>query len=300
MKYYLSYEPQFKAFSIEDAYVFALEQEFEIPHLELYEKGYQMIGCSVPSPDAPTVGFLLGRNLHYYSAGKNYVLALAKAGLNIRFLTYPHCEKQLQDCQGLFLPGGNFPSPESYYTDSRKKIAVGRKVTFPGVRSRAYDECIQQALNLEIPILGVCAGAQMVAGRFGLKMYRNQDYIETPLKHNIPKAEAHRLQVFPDTVLSRILQGRNGMYVNSRHHELLAPVRMQKELLATRRHTTIDKVQLPLEIYAEANDGVPEAWGSEEEHILCVQWHPEDMVANGDELMQGIFRWLALEMCQVK
>ena len=290
-KYYLSYEPEFKAFCIEDAYIYAIEQEYEIPMLGLNEQGYKLLGCPIPSADAPVIGFLLGRDRDCYSAGKNYVLALAKLGYNLRFLTYPHCKAQLNGCHGLCLPGGAFASPEVYYTDAKTK-----KTRFPSARSKAYYDCIQLALDMNIPILGICAGAQMIAGCFGLKLYRNQSYLETPLKHKNTKAEAHRLNVFPDTPLAKILKSNNQMFINSRHKEMAAPLKIQKELWAQKRRTSVEKVNLPLDFYAEANDGVPEAWGSEEDHILCVQWHPEDMVADGNEQMMEIFRWLANEI----
>lgn len=289
----MSFEPKFKAFCIEDAYIYAIEQEREIPMLGLNESGYKLLGCPIPAADAPTVGFLLGRDLNYYSAGFNYVLALAKTGLNIRFLTYRHCCAQLKNCKGLLLPGGSFKSPEEYYTDSRQK-AIRQRATFPTARSKAYYDCIQLALDMNIPILGICAGAQMIAGCFGLKLYRNQSYAETTILHKNDNAEAHRLNVFADTPLAKILS--NKMFINSRHREMLAPIKVQKELWAQKRHTIPEKVNLPLDFYAEAEDSIPEAWGSEEDHILCVQWHPEDMVADGNEQMMGIFNWLVDEI----
>ena len=124
----------------------------------------------------------------------------------------------------------------------------------------------------------------MVAGEFGMKLYRSFDYTETPIAHHSDATEAHRLNIFPDTPLQQLFSENNQFFVNSRHKELLAPVRVQRKILG--------KEQLPLDIYAEANDGTPEAWGSEEKHILCVQWHPEDMYAAGSTPMLKVFLWL--------
>lgn len=298
-KYYLDYKPEFEAFCVEDAIISAFDYEGELPVLELSEGGYQMLGCAVPAAEAPTIGFLMGRDVNCFSAGKNYVLALAKTGMNIRFLTYKHCKQQLEACDGLCLPGGAFPSPERYYTDPRQK-PNRREKTYPSVRSRAYVECIDYAIEHDIPVLGICAGAQMIAGEFGLKLYRNQDYLETPLRHKSSAPAAHRLHVFPDNPLSLILKGGDEMMINSRHNEMLAPVKVQREFWAHDHKKAYEKVELPMDIYAEANDGVPEAWGREDLFILCVQWHPEDMAAAGDELMQGIFQWLADAIVRAK
>ena len=45
---------------------------------------------------------------------------------------------------------------------------------------------------------------------------------------------------------------------------------------------------------------MPEAWGSDLYHVLCVQWLPEDMAAKGDEKMQRIYQWLANEIANMR
>ena len=174
-------------------------------------------------------------------------------------------------CHGLFLPGGAFDSSELFYTDPKNDNE------FASLRQMAYSVSIRSAVENHKPILSICAGAQIVAGEFGLKLYRSFDYVETPIQHKTNNPEAHRLNVFADTPLQRIFGGENMFFVTSRHNELLVPLKVQRELWAEKEHIPVDAVKLPLDYYAEANDGTPEAWGSEEKHILCVQWHPEDM-----------------------
>lgn len=290
-QYYLEYKPLIKAFCVFDAVIEKCDESLDVPMLSLAPKDYQRLGCAVPRPEAPTVGFLMGRDKDCYSADWNYILAIAKTGVKLRFLTYKHCELQLQACNGLVLPGGAFDSPESYYVDAKQT-----DVEFPSLRSQAYALCIRGALARQIPILGICAGAQMIAGEFGLKLYRNFDNIETPIEHYTLKDRAHRIDIVPDTPLTRILHNQNQMFVNSRHRELVAPIRIQRELWAEANHIAVDDVQLPLDFYAFANDGVPESFGSEKLHILCVQFHPEDLAAHGNDAMQGIYQWLADEI----
>ncbi|MBR1756179.1 MAG: gamma-glutamyl-gamma-aminobutyrate hydrolase family protein [Alphaproteobacteria bacterium] len=273
-----------------DSVISTCINEEKIPRLELSDKDYERLGVPVPTANAPVVGFLMGRSGDAYSADWNYVLALAKTGVRIVFLAYHHCSVQLQDCQGLVLPGGAFESSELFYTDPKNNQQ------FASLRQMAYSVCIRVALEQNKPILGICAGAQMVAGELGLKLYRSFDYVETPIQHKTNNPEAHRLNVFADTPLAEIFGEDNLFFVNSRHSELLAPWRVQRELWTQSHDLKPEHAALPLDIYAEANDGTPEAWGNADKHILCVQWHPEDMAAAGNEKMQGIYQWLVDEI----
>ena len=293
-KYYLQFEPLSKMFYVADSLISRFIEDQVIPQLELADADYERLGVPVPNEDAPIIGFLLGRSGCCYSIDWNYALALARTGVRLRFLSYHHCSLQLQKCQGLVLPGGAFESSEQFYTDPRDDEK------YASLRGMAYDVCIHVALDEKLPILGICAGAQMVAGAFGLKLYRDFSYIETPIDHYVQKPEAHRLNVFPDTPLARIFGDDNLFFVNSRHHELAVPVKVQRELWAEKHHCAPENVILPLDFYAEANDGTPEAWGDVHKRILCVQWHPEDMAAQGDTKMQGIFQWFADQVVEAR
>ncbi len=292
--YYLQYKPLIKAFCVSDSFITACARENKIPLLELAVKDYQQLGCMPPKSTAPIVGFLMGRDNECYSADWNYLQALAKTGVQILGLTYEHCEEQIQLCDGVVLPGGSFVSPESYYADAKPDAAP----TSP--RAEAYITCINYSIENGLPLLGICAGAQMIAGYFGLKLFRDFSYVETPIGHKSLKDEAHRLNIFPNNPLWELLGDQNLEFVNSRHTELLAPIKIQRCLWAERYHENETDVELPLQIYAEANDGVPEAWGDADMHILCVQWHPEDLAAHGNQAQQRIYQWLADEIAALR
>ena len=300
--YFLQFEPLSKIFYVADSVIKGCIDNQKVPMLELSAADYERLGVSAPSDDAPLVGFLMGRSGDAYSVDWNYLWAIVHAfakvkafagtGVRLRFLTYYHCSVQLEDCLGLVLPGGAFASSELYYTDPRNDEK------YASLRQMAYDVSIRVALDEGISILGICAGAQMVAGAFGLKMYRSFDYVETPIQHKTNKPEAHRLNVFPGTPLQKIFGDENLFFVNSRHNELLVPIKVQRELWAEAHHNFPQSAvaPLPLDMYAEANDGTPEAWGAVDKHVLCVQWHPEDMAVAGDKKMLDIYKWLAEEI----
>ncbi|MBQ8465114.1 MAG: gamma-glutamyl-gamma-aminobutyrate hydrolase family protein [Alphaproteobacteria bacterium] len=267
----LKYLPLYKAFGISDLEISTLEEDEIIPELFLPEEAYKLLNVPTPQFGAPVIAFLLGREKAHYTVDWNYARALAKTGAHIRFLTYESPVSQFMGCHGLVLPGGAFASPEKFYTDPQEDDG-------PSPRCRAYLQLIKSAECRRIPMLGICAGAQMIGALFGLKMYRNQSYIMSDVKieHKTKETCAHKVKILPDTPLRKIF-GTNWIWTNSRHNESMVS----------------DDSHSELKFYAFAEDGVPEAWGSEERNILCVQWHPEDEAAWGNKAMQSIYDWLA-------
>lgn len=269
----LNYLEKFNAFGISDSEIEKLEKENITPIITLKDKDYEeKLGCTKPSPNAPTVAFLLGREKETYTIDWNYAKAIAQSGVNIRFLTYKNNVSQMENVDGLILPGGSFVSPNEFYTDSLKKTEAQ-----PGSRSYAYITSIMEAEKKGLPMLGICAGAQMIGGMHGLRLYRDlKEYTHTTLEHKTKKLEAHIVTIREDSPLYHLI-GQHKIETNSRHREAL----MNNDAISD------------LKIYATSNDSTPEAWGNEEKNILCIQWHPEDFAAQGDKTMQKIYNWLA-------
>lgn len=268
---FLEFLPEYKAYGISDNKIAELKAQNITPLLELQASDYQQLSGSAPSEENPTIAFLLGREKDHYTIDIPYAKAIAQSGANIRFLTYDDNLSQMNGVDGLILPGGSFNSPNIFYTDPLKETEDQ-----PGTRSYAYITSIMQAEQENLPILGICAGAQMLGGMHGMKMYRNlKEYTQTTLEHKTKDLEAHDVLIYPDTPLAEIL-GNGHIETNSRHKEAMTPN---------------DKIS-DLKIYAATADGTPEAWGNENKNILCIQWHPEDFAAQGDEKMQKIYNWL--------
>lgn len=270
----LQYLPEFNAFGIADEVVEQITAEGKTPLISLSAGDYVNLGETPRLSDQPVVSYLLGREKGYFTIDYNYALAVARSGADIRFLTYKENLAQMDGTCGLILPGGAFDSPDEFYTDPLNKCGNA-----PGARSYAYITSIMQAEAVGMPILGICAGAQMVGGMHGMKMYRNiKKYTATAIEHKNPARIAHPVYIYPDTPLAEIM-GAGYTDTNSRHNEGMLP----------NEHIS------DLQIYASAPDGIPEAWGSKEKHLLCIQWHPEHFAAEGDKKMQGIYDWLAEE-----
>lgn len=271
---YLEFLPEYNAYGISDNKIAKLKAQNITPLLELQASDYQQLSGIAPSKENPTVAFLLGREKGYYTIDMPYAKAIAQSGTNIRFLTYDDNLPQMNGVDGLILPGGAFNSPNEFYTDPLKKTEEK-----PGTRSYAYITSIMKAEQEKLPILGICAGAQMLGGMHGMKMYRDlKEYTQTTLEHKTKDLEAHDVFIYPGTPLANIL-GEEHIKTNSRHKEAMFPFDKNSDL----------------KIYAATADGTPEAWGNDEKNILCIQWHPEDFAAIGDKRMQKIYDWIAEE-----
>lgn len=273
-KVYLQWMDEYAAFGVADEVIKKSVKNGCLPIVVLKDEDYEKLGCKPPKGDAPTVGFLLGREKGHYTMDFDYAKAIAQSNVKMRFLTYGENVAQMEGIDGLILPGGGFNSPNEFYTDPLKK---GCGV--PGERAYAYVTSVMAAKQNKIPVLGVCAGAQILGGMHGMKMYRSiREYTDAIVEHNTKNSEAHKIFIDVNSPLYAILKEDN-LIVNSRHNESMVRGVGESEL----------------SVYALSEDGIPEAWGSEKENILCVQWHPENFASKGDEKMQKIYDWIALK-----
>ena len=274
----LEFLPEYNAYGISDEQMAAFAKEGITPILQLSDEDYAQLANKKPHANQPIVGFLMGREKGYYTIDMPYAKAIAQSCVQLRFLTYNENLSQMDGINGLILPGGAFDSPNEFYTDPQKGDST------PGTRSYAYITSIMKAEKEGIPMLGICAGAQMIGGMHGMKMYRDlKAYTNTSLEHKTKDLGAHNVFIYPNTPLAKIL-GEGHIETNSRHREAMMPN---------------DKIS-DLKIYASTADGTPEAWGNEDKNILCIQWHPEDFAAQGDTKMQKIYDWLAEKALQHK
>lgn len=227
------------------------------------------------------IGFLFGQDkssdgTEFYTIDKSYLTSLLNAGADLRFLDYEHVYKQTAACDGMVLPGGVFNSPHEFY--------IKNTGTPLSKRAHAYIQAVMAAEAKQKPLLGICAGAQMIGGMHGYKMYSSIcKETNSGVMHKSKEHKAHEIYVKEDSPLYKIMQLKNPIiWVNSRHSEAMIEEESQKYYK-----------QSDLEIYAVSNkDNIPEAWGNEEKGILCIQWHPENLAVEGNASMQHIYDWI--------
>ncbi len=150
-------------------------------------------------------------------------------------------------------------------------------------RDLAELKLISMAADMQLPILGICRGIQMLTVALGGSVH--QDIAEGMpqaklLKHSqdAPRETAtHSVQISEESTLFGITQCTD-LPVNSFHHQAVK---------APGPH---------LRVCATSPDGVIEAVEScEHKPILAVQWHPECFILAGSRRMMPLFRWLVDE-----
>ena len=283
---YLEYLPFFEAYGVKKSLISELSDEGIAAEILLPEDFKK-----TTTKTAPTIGFLLGQDKadngeEYYSVSKSYLQAVLNTGINIRFLDYENPYQQMKDCDGAILPGGAFNNPEHFYIDGK---TLGDAV---GKRYFAYRAVIAEAYKTKKPMLGICAGAQMIGALLGnMKMYRDlKTEAPHPAIHKPEKdtdVRVHQIKLLKDTPIFEIMglnPAQNLITINSRHNQSMVHGVLQDYVIGTPK--------VKMKMYAiSASDGIPEIWGNEEAGILCVQGHPEDLT--GDIKMQNIYNYIA-------
>lgn len=283
----LTYLEEFACYGIGKSKVADFAPKGKAPEIIIDEEA-----CKKIVPDyhkKAKIGFLLGEDTaadgtEYYTIGNDYLKSLLQAGADLRFLDYDNAYLQVSQCQGLVLPGGFFSFPQNFYLRPPKKL--------PQKRYFAYEAAFKYAKNIKLPTLGICAGAQIIGALSGLKLYHSVTGESLKQKpHHLPDDKAHQISIKEGSFLHRIMQTDSlTVWVNSRHNESMVESELQDYL-----HKT------DLEVYAVSKkDNIPEAWGNEQKNILCVQWHPENLAAQGNKSMQNIYDWVVEKSVQAQ
>lgn len=224
----------------------------------------------------PVIGVLMDYEAEgSFSSRPHYALRLAyfdaieAAGgtpVALPYLT-DSAEAFLDLVDGMVLPGGFYPFPASYYGDKPEMAANIHP------RAKFETEFTGRILSRDIPLLGICAGMQVMATTLGATIHRDvHTAYETNIDHlNEKPAEefAHSVSISPGTLLHRVT-GCDTMQVNTAHREGID---------IADNGEGIDG----LVINARAPDGVVE--GLEiisNRFALGVQWHPEFFLDAGN------------------
>lgn len=166
----------------------------------------------------------------------------------------------LSTCDAILFTGGEDVVP-SYYG---KSFDSARCETNP-TRDSLEFSLIKESIRLQIPILGVCRGQQILNVAFGGTLI-----VDIPADH--PGTVAHRCEdylkcfhnvsILRPSLLSSIAGSDSGM-------------------VTTNHHQAIEKSAPGIRIVAWSNDSIAEAieWTEPENKpfFLAVQWHPERM-----------------------
>lgn len=178
-------------------------------------------------------------------------------------------EALMSKLDGLVLTGGVDVAP-AYY----KETPIPELGEVDSIRDIFDLTLFQLARNKNVPVLGICRGAQVINVGLGGTLYQDIPSQKNVIGHS--GGETNRIACVPGTKTASIL-GTDSIDVNSYHHQSV------KDLGADARIT------------AMSSDGVVEAIDCYPNYrILGVQFHPE-ISAEKDSLMANLFKHIVGE-----
>jgi len=230
----------------------------------------------------PLIGILLDHQASgtfssrpHYALRTGYFDAVWRAGGLPVALPYiaDAAQDYLARCDGLILPGGFYPFPARIYGET----APAGETVHP--RFQFEEGFTRMALDADTPMLGICAGMQVIAAATGATLYRDvRADLPTDIDHlDAAPAEqaAHPVAIVEGSLLARTL-GVTALDVNTAHKEALKDGLSGLGISATAPDGVIEGIELP-----------------DRRFCLGVQWHPEFFAAEGDPNLNLFSRLVA-------
>ncbi|NVJ99256.1 MAG: gamma-glutamyl-gamma-aminobutyrate hydrolase family protein [Alphaproteobacteria bacterium] len=171
---------------------------------------------------------------------------------------------------GLFLSGGADIDPSQYQQEN-----VASRNT-DNERDALETNLISHALRFNLPILGICRGAQMINVCLGGTLYQDAPMVFDgfiPQSSILGKVFARKkVCIERNSYLFHILEGSPSLWVNSLHHQAIDELGSGLNVVACDDHGLVQAIEGTMQ-------------GS---YILGVQWHPELMLYS--TLQRRIFK----------
>ncbi len=181
-------------------------------------------------PKRPLIGVPMGRErsqrffgLPMYIMNQTYVRELEKRGalpllipLNMSEATL---DGMLTGLDGLFLPGGEDVDPGNYGEDRHPQLGPVDKE-----RDRTELFLVRRAMEMGMPVFGVCRGVQVINVACGGALYQDLHSQRPDLnKHDFYPPKHDRFQITHDVAIepdSRLAQALGHVHpINSMHHQ---------------------------------------------------------------------------------
>ena len=177
--------------------------------------------------------------------------------------------ESLRRCDGLLLPGGADVDPVHFGKEMERPVC-----TIDSARDTLEFQCIQEAFDQRLPVLGICRGLQIINVFLGGSLITDLPIAGYAGHGKTMDGDSnHAVRVTTGSRLGQILGESEGI-VNSAHHQ------------------AVDRIAPDLQMVASSEDGVVEGleWKdpSKPGYLLLVQWHPERMSEEDSPFARGI------------
>lgn len=173
-------------------------------------------------------------------------------------------ENLIEDIDGFLLQGGSDVSPRSYGEEPLRPEWQG-----DAIRDAYESELLKACMRADVPVLGVCRGAQLINVALGGTLYQDiQEQQPASLVHRdwqVYDELEHEVEILAGSRLSEIYGAGPGR-INSIHHQAIKDLAPDLEVEAR---------SLPDGMVEAIRYRSPYAAGKEGPYVFAVQWHPE-------------------------
>jgi putative glutamine amidotransferase len=196
-----------------------------------------------------------------------YPAAIARAGgIPVELTRDAPVAELLERLDGVVISGGADVDPSFY------GAAPEPGLMHPEPDRDAWElAVIAEALRIDLPLLGICRGAQLINVHLGGSLVQHVD---------LEDGDGHPRFDEPRGVACHVVRFAHGTLA----HELYGPERGVNSL----HHQTMHNVGASLVVSGRAGDGVAEALEVPGRNVFAVQWHPEMFTSTVDPS----FAWL--------
>ena len=189
-----------------------------------------------------------------------YMKVLEQCGALPLMLPLTDSEDELEQClqltDGLLLTGGHDVGPNVYGSEASPLCGTPCRL-----RDRMEAYLLTRAIQLDLPVLGICRGIQFMNAALGGTLYQDlPSEHPSPVEHHMaPPYDrgVHKVLVAEGSLLASLI-GAGVHSVNSYHHQAIRELATCLRAMAVSEDGLIEAVDYPGRRF-----------------IVGVQWHPE-------------------------